>query len=119
MNLAELFRHETDLKTLATGQSLFKEGEQSNAMYVLMSGAAEVIVQGKVMEEAKPGAIFGEMAMIEDAVVHSASVMAKSDCTFFPIERERFIFLIQQTPNFALHVMRVMSARLRKTNASL
>jgi CRP-like cAMP-binding protein len=36
-----------------------------------------------------------------------------------PIERHRFNFLIQQTPNFALHVMRVMADRLRKTDAFL
>ncbi|MCX7193536.1 MAG: cyclic nucleotide-binding domain-containing protein [Proteobacteria bacterium] len=118
MNLAELFRHETDLKTLAAGAALFSEGEQSDFMYVLMSGTVEIVVRDRVMETAEAGAILGEMAMIDNAA-HSATVIAKSDCTLFPVGRKRFSFLIQQTPNFALHVMQVISGRLRKTDACL
>ncbi len=118
MNLAELFRHETDLKVLPAGQPLFREGEQGDLMYVLISGTAEITVRNQLMETAEAGAILGEMAMIEDST-RSATVIAKSDCTLFPIARKRFNFLIQQTPNFALHIMRVISGRLRKTDARL
>lgn len=118
MNLAELFRHETDVKALPAGQTLFKEGEQGDWMYVLMSGSVEIIVHNRVMEIAEVGALLGEMAMIDDST-RSASVIAKSDCTLLPIDRKRFNFLIQQTPNFALHVMRVIAGRLRRTDACL
>ena len=118
MNLAELFRHETDLTVLSAGQVLFNEGDQGDLMYVLMSGAADIIVHDKVMETAEAGAILGEMAMIEDRA-RSATVIAKSDCTLLPIARKRFNFLIQQTPNFSLHVMQVIAGRLRRTDACL
>lgn len=118
MNLAQLFRHETDLKSLSAGETLFRAGEQGDSMYVLMSGSVEIIVHDRVMEVAEAGAMLGEMAMI-DNTVHSASVIAKTDCTFFPIGSKRFTFMIQQTPNFALHVMRVISGRLRKTDECL
>jgi len=118
MNLAELFRHETDLETLYAGQTLFNENEPGELMYVLMSGTAMIIVNRKIVELAEAGTIVGEMAMIDDAK-RSATVVAKTDCTLLQIERKRFNFLIQQTPNFALHVMRVMANRLRKTDAIL
>jgi CRP/FNR family cyclic AMP-dependent transcriptional regulator len=118
MNLAELFRHETDLHALPAGQALFREGEQGDVMYVLMSGTTEIIVNHRVVETAGAGAIFGEMAMIDDGA-RSATVIAKSDCSLFPIERKRFNFLIQQTPNFAIYVMRVMADRLRRTDSLL
>lgn len=118
MNLVKLFRHQVDLQDIPAGQVLFKEGEQGNFMYVLMSGAAEIIVHDRVMETAEAGAIIGEMALIEERA-RSATVVAKSDCKVLPIERERFNFLIQQKPEFALHVMRVLAARLRKTDAIL
>jgi CRP-like cAMP-binding protein len=118
MNLAQLFRHETELKVLSAGEALFHAGEKSDRMYVLMSGMTEIVVHGRVVEVAEPGAMLGEMAMIDDTV-HSATVIAKSDCTLFPIDRQRFNFLVQQTPNFALHVMRVISGRLRRTDESL
>lgn len=118
MNLAQLFRHETELKVLSAGEALFHAGEKSDRMYVLMSGMTEIVVHGRVVEVAEPGAMLGEMAMIDDTV-HSATVVAKSDCTLLPIDRQRFNFLVQQTPNFALHVMRVISGRLRRTDESL
>ena len=118
MNLVELFRHQVDFLEIPAGQFLFKEGEQGNFMYVLMSGTAEIIVRNRVMETAVAGTIVGEMAIIGDSA-RSATVLAKSDCEFLPIERERFNFLIQQKPELALHVMRVLADRLRKTDAVL
>ncbi len=118
MNLAELFRHETDLQVLPAGQTLFKEGEPGELMFVLMSGTAEVIVNNRVVETAEAGAIIGEMGMIDEGS-RSATVVAKTDCKLVPIDRKRFNFLIQQTPHFALHVMRVIAKRLRRTDAIL
>jgi len=118
MNLVELFRHQVDLQAIPAGQVLFKEGDPGNFMYVLMSGTAEIMVHNRVMETAVAGAIVGEMAIIDD-LARSATVVAKSDCKFLPIERERFNFLVQQKPEFALHVMRVLADRLRRTDAVL
>ncbi|MGA8146143.1 MAG: cyclic nucleotide-binding domain-containing protein [Gallionellaceae bacterium] len=118
MNLAELFRHETDLQTLPAGQTLFKQGDPGDLMYVLMTGNADIIVNNRVVETAQAGAIVGEMAMIDEGI-RSATVTAKSDSKWLQIDRKRFNFLIQQTPNFAIHVMRVMAARLRRTDSLL
>lgn len=118
MDLVELFRHQIDLQEIPAGQVLFKEGDRGNFMYVLMSGTAEIIVRNRVMETAEAGTIVGEMGIIDDSA-RSATVVAKSDCKFLPIERERFIFLVQQKPEFAMHVIRVMADRLRRTDAIL
>jgi len=118
MNLMELFRHQTDLQTLPAGHVLFNVGDQGDLMYVLMSGTAEVFVKNKLVETAQPGAILGEMAMI-DETTRSATVVAKDNCTLLAIDRRRFDFLIQQTPHFATHVMRVMATRLRNTDRML
>jgi CRP-like cAMP-binding protein len=116
MNLLELFRHQIDFQEVPAGQVLFKEGEPAEFMYVLMSGTAEIIVRNRVMETAEAGAVVGEMAMIDEKV-RSATVVAKTDCKFLPIERERFAFFIQQKPEFAQHVMRVLVDRLRRTDS--
>jgi CRP-like cAMP-binding protein len=118
MNLAELFRHETDLLALKAGQTLFNEGESGDQMYVVMSGTVMIVIHNKVVETAEAGAIVGEMAIVDDGA-RSATVIAKTDSALMPIDRKRFNFLVQQTPNFALHVMRVIADRLRRTDAAL
>jgi CRP/FNR family transcriptional regulator, cyclic AMP receptor protein len=118
MNLAELFQHETNLQALPSCDTLFREGEPGDLMYVLMSGTADIVVHDRVVETVEAGAIIGEMVMIDEGP-RSATVIAKSDCTLLPIDKKRFNFLIQQTPNFAVHVMRVIAKRLRRTDSFL
>jgi CRP/FNR family cyclic AMP-dependent transcriptional regulator len=43
-------------------------------------------------------------------------VTAATDCQFVPIDAKRFQFLVQQTPHFALQVMKIMADRLREMN---
>ena len=118
-NFATLFQHEQDLLEVPAGQPLFREGDDLNStMYVLMAGSAEVTVQGRVVETAGPGTPLGELAMI-DSGARSATVIARTNCTFVVICRQRFHFLVKQTPNFALGIMRVIADRLRRTDSIL
>jgi CRP/FNR family transcriptional regulator, cyclic AMP receptor protein len=45
--------------------------------------------------------------------------VAKTDARVVAIDERRFLFLVQQTPNFALHLMRVLSERLRRMDEGL
>jgi CRP/FNR family cyclic AMP-dependent transcriptional regulator len=119
LNFATLFQHESDLLEVPAGQPLFREGDNLNStMYVLMAGTAEVTVHGRVVETAGPGTPLGELAMIDQGV-RSATVTARTDCKFVVIGRQRFNFLVQETPNFAVRIMRVIADRLRRTDSIL
>ena len=101
MNLAELFRHETDLESLYAGQTLFNEGEKGHLMYILMSGTAMILVRNRLVETAEAGAIVGEMAMIDDAT-RTATVIAKTDCKFLAHRAQAFQFSDPTDPEFCL-----------------
>lgn len=118
MNLTELFRHETDLVEVAAGDPVFMIGDPGDRMYVLMAGEADIIVGNVIVEKAMPGALLGELALV-DAAPRTATVLAVSDCKLLPIDVSRFRFLIQQTPNFALHVMKIIAERLRRMDLRL
>ncbi|MHB1300535.1 MAG: cyclic nucleotide-binding domain-containing protein [Burkholderiales bacterium] len=118
MNLTELFRFETDLLQIGAGQPVFKVGDPGDRMYVLMTGEADIVVGNVVVERAGPGALLGELALV-DATPRTATVMAITDCSLLPIDVKRFRFLVQETPNFALHVMKVIAERLRKMDRRL
>jgi len=115
MNPAELFRLERDPLLLEQGETLFRQGDRGDCMYVLLDGSVDILVGSTVVESARPGALLGEMAMV-DSSPRSATVIATSDCKLARIDQFRFHFLVQQTPNFATYVMKVMADRLRRMN---
>ena len=83
-------------------------------MYVVLAGEIELRRGGRAFETLNAGAIVGEMAMIDKAP-RSATAIAKTNCKLVPVDEKRFEVLVAQTPNFALHVMRVIVDRLRRT----
>lgn len=115
MNFSDLFRHETDTVSFAAGETIIKGGEASRVMYVVMEGEAEIRLNGEIIQLAGPGGLIGELALIDHAP-GTADVVARSACRLVPIDERRFHFLVQQTPNFALAVMRVIAERLRAMN---
>jgi CRP-like cAMP-binding protein len=59
-----------------------------------------------------PDDIFGEMALVGSSP-RSATAVAVTDCTLAVINKHRFLFLVQETPMFALQVMPAMASRTR------
>ena len=59
--------------------------------------------------------IFGEMALIDNEP-RSATAIAVTDVELVAVTEKQFLFLVGQTPYFALKVMRVLAQRLRVTN---
>lgn len=100
----------------AAGQIVFPAGAAGSTMFVVVDGEVEIRVSDTQVEIGCPGAIIGEMALIDDNP-RSATVIAKTDCRLSEIDRRRFDFLVSETPHFARAVMRVMADRLRKANA--
>lgn len=113
----ELFRSADETETYTAGQTIFEEGSRGEVMYAVQEGEVELLVRGKVVETVAPGGIFGEMALL-DARERSAKAVAKTECRLAPVSQKRFNFLVQQTPMFALQVMRIMADRLRRMDAS-
>ena len=116
MNPAELFRQEASALQLAPGDSLFREGDSGEKMYVLLEGEIEIFLGDFVLETAGQGALIGEMALIDDNP-RMAHAVAKTACQLAQIDRRRFHFLVQQTPHFATHVMKTLADRLRHMKA--
>jgi CRP/FNR family transcriptional regulator, cyclic AMP receptor protein len=110
-----LFENETDVVVLQPGEELFRKGNAAVYVYVVKSGELQIIDGNHVYETVLAGGMVGEMALISDDA-RSATVRAIGECVVIPIDRKRFLFLVQQTPFFALKVMRIMCDRLRAMN---
>ena len=119
MATVDLFHAEdTELASFRAGQDIFREGEAGEIMYVVRDGEVTLRVKGELVETLGPGGVLGEMALIEHAP-RTATATAKTDCKLVPIPEKRFMFMVQQTPHFALQIMKVVAERLRRMDARL
>lgn len=112
MTILKLFQYVKDFQTYKPGDTIFKEGEVGELMYVVIDGEIDVTLNGKMVETVGAGSIVGEMALI-DHKTRSATAVAKTDAKLVPVDQKRFTFMVQETPHFALEVMAMMAERLR------
>jgi CRP-like cAMP-binding protein len=118
MDLRTLFEDSRHIQEFPAGATIFTEGSPGDVLYVILDGDVVVLVRNELIDVLGPGEIVGEMALI-DSHARSATAVAKSACRMATIDEKRFLFMVQETPFFALHVMRVLVHRLRKTMRTL
>jgi CRP-like cAMP-binding protein len=111
INPAHLFSYDEDLLSLPAGSILFKQGDQGAHMYVLKSGRADIVTNGRVTEKAMAGTILGEMTILANTP-RSATVIATTDCKFVAIGRQRFESLVSGTPGFLPYLRKIVAGRL-------
>jgi CRP-like cAMP-binding protein len=113
-----LFR-DKEATSFAAGEFVFKAGDSGETMYIITEGEVNVVDgSGTTLDTAGPGSIVGELALIDDEP-RSATVVAKTACRLVAVDRRRFEYMVQETPFFALAVMKVIADRLRKTSAKI
>ena len=113
-DLVELFCDENRTVRLDAGEVLFKDGDPGSTMYVVRSGTLTIRSGPVVYEHVGPGGMVGEMGIVEVRMPRSAMVYARTSAELVEIDEDRFLALVEETPAFALAVMRVLSRRLRR-----
>jgi DnaJ like chaperone protein len=104
-------------QALRAGGVIFREGDKADTMYVIRSGEVVIERAGHVVATLSRGSMFGEMALI-DGSPRSATARAKTDCEVSVIGQETLLFLIHETPFFAMAVMRTLVDRLRRATGA-
>ena len=115
-NFLGLFSREPHVLALKSGETLFQKGDPARSMYVVLTGELRIGDGNAIYDRLTEGGVVGEMALIDHGP-RSATVTASTDCTLAEIDEKRFLFLVQQTPMFALSIMRLLSQRLRRMNS--
>jgi CRP-like cAMP-binding protein len=106
------FRGARQTESYAAGAVIFEQGQPGECMYVIVRGEVDILVDGRYVDTLKEGSILGEMALITSDT-RTGTAVARSACELAPVNRSQFMFMVQETPYFALKVMRVMAERLR------
>ena len=114
-DFAKLERLGAPLKHFEAGEKVFLADDSAAVMYVVRSGRIDVITYGTVLENVRAGGIVGEMALIDD-MPRSAAAIAAEATEAFAIDRAMFLSLIRDDAEFALHIMQLLTARIRRMN---
>ncbi|PKL13579.1 MAG: hypothetical protein CVV50_03320 [Spirochaetae bacterium HGW-Spirochaetae-6] len=114
------------IKDYEAGEIIFEEGAPGNEMYVVKEG--EVSIETTIKTEGKsiiknlgvlsPGDFFGEMAII-GGENRSARALARTRTQLVTLNKNRFYELIENSPEFAIKIVRKFSDRLNEANQRL
>ena len=118
MKLPNIFEKNVVPLFYTAGSTIFEIGQPRDLMFIVQEGEVEIRIGNKVVETVGVDGFFGEMALI-DGGTRSATAIAKTDCKLVPITEKQFLFMVQETPFFALRVMRTLTARLRQVDRRL
>ncbi len=121
-NKLKLLAFTSERLTFAAGQDLFRQGELGDAMYVVLGGTADIIIETpsgplKVAELKKNGFV-GEIAILCD-VPRTATVTVRETLTALKITKELFFRMVTEFPTMAVEIMRELAHRLDDTNRQL
>ncbi len=114
----ELFNTSENIQIYKAGDPIFAIGETGEFMYGVIQGEVDMMLKGDVFETIKAGDVFGEGALVQNPPVRATTAVAKTDCRLAAVDKAHFQFLVQETPLFALEVIRSMSTRLRAVKAA-
>lgn len=107
---------------LQQGHYLFREGDPSDAMYVIKTGKLAVVkTKGNseiVLAEIGPGAMVGEMAFF-DGKPRSASVRAVNEAEAIALPFKALHAQFQNFPEWCKAIMRTVNDHLRNANARI
>lgn len=120
--LTALVRQAT-LQNVPERAAIFAQGDTGNTVVAVVDGyvkmsATTAAGREVVLEVAGPGAVFGELAVL-NGWPRSAEVEALSPCRLLVIEGGLFVRTLMRHPEAMLEVVRLLSERLRRVTEQM
>lgn len=107
------------LTSFEAGQTLFMENDASQDLYILVSGALDVLKgQKKISEITEEGALFGEMSIFLESH-RTATVKAKTDVQAIMIPPAEMDDFLNNCPEAVWEIARFLAKRLDLTSQIL
>ncbi len=110
------------IKKLGVGEILFREGDASDAMYVIKSGRIAITkTKGSgeiILAEKKKGEMLGEMAFFDNKP-RSAGAKAITECEVIPLPFSSLYAQFKTFPEWLKAVVKTVNSHLREANARI
>ena len=116
----EHLAEEIDQVNYKAGETIFNEHDRGDALYILEEGTVRIWiydddVKDVTLTELKPGAFFGELAVL-DRGERSSSATATTDVHLHRLSSDDFQTFLIDHPDAAIDVICEIAQRMRQTN---
>ncbi len=95
------------------GKVIMSTGAVGAFMYVVLQGRVAVAVDKNVVEHVGPGAMFGELALV-DRAARAATAVADTDCRLLAINRNQVLALLKTKPVFGASLLKSIALRMQQ-----
>ena len=102
----------------AAGRSPIHADQHGYAFFVLDEGRARAELDGQVLEQLEPGAVFGEMAFFAPDSRRSATIVAETPIQVFSMFGTHFREMQTEMPEVAARVQRLSEERTAKMDGT-
>ena len=120
MNALDTMRalaQKSEVHAVNAGDVIFKADDPGASMFGVLQGTVRLFwtnengQQGYELIEA--GNVFGAGALVMDGHCRLGTAQAETDCRLVEMNREKFLFAVQESPMFAIELLASVDARLR------
>jgi CRP/FNR family transcriptional regulator, cyclic AMP receptor protein len=106
--------HGRDLRPMHLGEVIFSAGDPGDSLYGVVEGSVRLEWdEGRQSETVGPGSSFGVGALVDADHRRFGTATALSDGALLVMNREQFLFALQELPMFALEMLHDLDSRLR------
>jgi CRP/FNR family transcriptional regulator, cyclic AMP receptor protein len=109
-----IFQKEPKHLDFLAGDIIFEIGQSGSVMYGLIEGTVDLVIRDRVVETIQAGDVFGEGVLVQPSKLRASTAIARTPCTLACLDEKRFLFALQNTPMFAIEIIRSFSDRLRR-----
>lgn len=118
--LDEAVRH-VRVRPYGRGTVIFHKDDPGSLLYVILKGAVSISLpsaEGKdlVLSILSAGDFLGELSLLDEEPRSATATALEDDTQTLILPRKDFLDLVQQYPQMAIHIMALLSRRLRETN---
>ena len=102
----------SDVVDLPAGRVLMHEGKAGAEAFVVLTGTVVIRRNGRKVTELGPGAMVGELALLDEGV-RTATVECATDCSLLVLTRGALMGAVDEVPAISRKLFAALAARLR------
>ena len=106
-----------EVRSLDAGEVIFSTGEAGASMFGVVEGTVRLVwttedgLEGYELISA--GDVFGAGALVTPDHCRLSTATAETSCQLIEMNREKFLFAVQESPMFAIELLASVDERLR------